>query len=289
MPPGRFFSGSAWNAGIGGVENVWEFNGLQLNDRQVADRYLIKEIDVSQMDFRDSRAPLPASHGELPYNLLIGGRTITITGTAYAGNLSKLRDMLEDLRQAFWSSTELPLYCRRGSLGGTDTFINCRPSAAVAIRDAQRNQSYERDFQITLRASNPRFLSTTLKSTTIVAAGGGVNGTCTNAGNFPAEPTYTLGKATGSINTAVITNSTTGQAQTITGNNSFASASKFFKIENAAQLRTFKDDLNVDKWSLWSVLNSWATLAVGSNTINLNQTAFTGTVNLVVEWRDSWI
>lgn len=154
--------------GVPGIDAIVEYNGLELNNKtttsSTAECYWVNEIGgLDDADIRDSRELKPQAHGEISYDAWYGGRTITITGYIRAYNLAKMRSMIFDLKQAFSTLEELPLYLRQtvfdsdGSQG--DMFINCRKSASISIKESQGNQKFWREFLVTLRASDPRFYS----------------------------------------------------------------------------------------------------------------------------------
>jgi len=148
-------------SGPRGVESVLEYNGAFLNVRDWIDTYLVTTIGgLDDADVRDSREVNPGYHGETAFPGFYGGRTITLSGKVYAHTLFKLRDMQQGLRQAFAQlDRELPLVFRTNS-PDLDMMINCKKSQAIQMADEQRTANhFERQFQITLRASNPRFLS----------------------------------------------------------------------------------------------------------------------------------
>lgn len=93
-----------------GIQSPIHYNGLVLNDRLVADRYLITNIDgLGAPDVRDNRAVRPAEHGEVAYDAYFGGSTITIAGTIQAGSLHQATRMERDLRAAFSTLIESPM------------------------------------------------------------------------------------------------------------------------------------------------------------------------------------
>lgn len=149
-----------------GLEAVIEYNGLVLHDRKVVDKYRILEIDgLADADIRDVREPNPSAHGETAFTARYGGRTISMTGRVEAWSLYKMRDMVQALHQAFADLIEKPLIFRTPE-GVNDIQIWCRKSAPLQMREVQQNQFYFRDFLLTLRASNPRFVSRVVKSST---------------------------------------------------------------------------------------------------------------------------
>lgn len=142
-----------------GLESVFEYNGIILNNRLVIDKYRITDIGgFDDADIRDARENNPGSHGETAYNAFYGGRTITLTGRIEAHNVKKLRDMQMALRGAFASLEEKPLYIR--GPGGIDNsaLIMCRKSQPIQMKEVQNSYHPRRDFLISLRASNPRIL-----------------------------------------------------------------------------------------------------------------------------------
>lgn len=141
-----------------GVEALFEYNGIVLNDRSTIDKYRITHIDgLDDADLRDSREDNPAQHGEAALDAFYSGRSIAFTGQIEAYTLSKLRDMQLALRTAFADLTEKPLYFLTNNTD-TDHYINCRKYSKIQMGEAQAHASaFFRDFVITVRASDPRF------------------------------------------------------------------------------------------------------------------------------------
>lgn len=151
----------------GGVENQLYYNGLEMNVLTNIDRYRIIEIGgLGDADIRDTRDNNPSSDGETAFNAYYGGRTITLTGRIEAHNLGKLRDMQEAMRGAFATLEEQPLYFLTGD-PTTNHYINCRKSQSLSMGEVQKDHDFYRDFLITLRASDPRFVSQRTHTTTI--------------------------------------------------------------------------------------------------------------------------
>lgn len=149
-----------------GVETLFQYNGLILNDRSVIDKYRIISIDgLDDADIRDSRDENPADDGETPNSAFYGGRTIAINGRVEAYELNKLRDMIQALRTAFADITqERQLHFLTGN-GETDHYINCKKFSRNQIGEEQKHLNhFFRDFTITLRASDPCFYRKRKKS-----------------------------------------------------------------------------------------------------------------------------
>lgn len=154
----QIFATSADRVRVGGIENEIEFNGTIINKRGGQDRVIITSIDgLSDADIRDSRENNPGLDGETAFNAYYGGRTIVLNGIIRAGTLGKLRDMQEALRTVFSPLEELPLVFR-GTARDKDLQIICRKSQPISMAETQQTVlDFKREFQITLRASDPRF------------------------------------------------------------------------------------------------------------------------------------
>jgi hypothetical protein len=181
------------HSGPRGIEAVIEFNGLYLNVRDWVDTYLVTNIlGIDDADVRDTREPNPGRHGETPGISLYGGRTIALQGKIQTKTIWKLRDMEQALRGAFASLyVEQPLIFH-GSEVSDDLQIFCKKSQKIDMPDAQTTLNhFERAFNITLRASNPRFKSVVRRYNSITFSGAtydAIGYTVVNTGNFMAEP-----------------------------------------------------------------------------------------------------
>jgi hypothetical protein len=144
----------------GGVESVFEFNGSYFNVRTWLDTFLITTIDgFADPDIRDSREVNPGRHGETYFNSYYGGRTLVLSGKLRAQTLGKMRNMQMGLKEIFGDiSREYPLIIRTGDLHN-DVMIYCKKSQPLVMSEVQQDFTFRRDFQITLRASNPYFFS----------------------------------------------------------------------------------------------------------------------------------
>lgn len=142
-----------------GIEAILSYNGVVFNDTSVVDKYRVLSIDgLADPDIRDSREDVPGDDGEDAYDAYYGGRTIVLRVRIEAFQLDKLRDMEEALRTAFSVMEEKPLYFLTGD-PEKDHYINCRKSASLSKEDNVQTfgQRHFREWQITLRASDPRF------------------------------------------------------------------------------------------------------------------------------------
>ena len=142
-----------------GVEALFSYNGLVMNDLSVYDKYRVLAVDgLADPDVRDTREDRPGDDGEDAYGSYYSGRTIVLKIRVEAYGLAKLRDMEEALRTAFVGMQEKPLYFLTGD-PNKDHFINCRKSASLTKDEDVANINFKhfRDWQITLRAADPRF------------------------------------------------------------------------------------------------------------------------------------
>lgn len=142
-----------------GIECPIEFNNLTMNEWMPNDRINIISMDgLDDADVRVSSEPNPGADGEEIFgNSYYGGRTIVINGRVEAKTLNTMRGMKHAIRSAFNDLNEHPLIWRTGDLA-SDHQIFCRKVSIQGL-ETQINNRFERDFQITLRASNPRFMS----------------------------------------------------------------------------------------------------------------------------------
>jgi hypothetical protein len=162
--PNKAVTGSGFSVPRG-IEAVLSYNNLIMNDLSVYDKYRVMGIDgLGDAEVRDNREPKAGDDGDDAYNNLYSGRTIVIKVRIEAYTLDKLRDMEEALRTAFASMEEKELYFLTGN-PEKDHYIKCKKSASLTNTEDIENIGYRhfRDWQITLRASDPRFYRNQIK------------------------------------------------------------------------------------------------------------------------------
>lgn len=147
-----------------GIEAVYTYNGLTFNDRKVVDKFRITRtsgLNDGGVDLRTNEEPNPSAIGANPLANFLGGRTFTIEGSIIAHNVEKLRDMEQALRTALYSTVERPLTMSRIYDTTRDVYIMCRIADKPAWKDEFVNTTgnHQRDFQIIMRASDPRIYS----------------------------------------------------------------------------------------------------------------------------------
>jgi len=197
----RIISGPS--QGIHGIEAIIEYNGLYLNIRDWIDTFIITSImGIDDVEVRDTREPNPGQHGETPGDSWYGGRTIVLQGFIETRTLWKLRDMQQALRMAFSDiSQERPLILRTTD-PKYDVQVMCKKKSKIEMPEQQDTLNYfKRDFNITLGASNPRFIS--VEEVYNVATIGTFNDVVFNLANIGTTKALPLievkGPVTGSI------------------------------------------------------------------------------------------
>jgi len=167
---------SSPSQGIHGIESMIEYNGLYMNVRDWIDTFIVTSImGIDDADVRDSREPNPGQHGETPGDAWYGGRTIVLQGYIETKTLWKMRDMQQALRMAFSDiSQERPLILRAQD-PAHDVQILCKKKSKIEMPEQQDTlNDFRRNFNITLAASNPRFVS--VQEVYEIATIGTVNG-----------------------------------------------------------------------------------------------------------------
>lgn len=158
----------------GGIETVIEYRSkwpVYLNVTEWVDTFLVIQINgLESADLRSSAQQNPGEHGETPGDALWGGRTLVLNGKVFAHTIWKLRDMKAGLFGAFLEvDTEYPLIFHAAD-PRDDLMIMCKLADKPSMPDQQTTRNeYVRDFQIALRASNPRFLTVVPERTWLTA------------------------------------------------------------------------------------------------------------------------
>jgi len=280
-------------ARIGGVESYYIYNDLAMNDRNLVDTYIIKEIGgLDDADVRDSRELIPQDHGEHVFDSWYGGRTITLAGTIQAYNVHKLRDMQEALRYSFSNLEDLPLrilspyktvvhHEHPDEMEAPGVEIECRKSQPIQMREAQQGVTFTRDFLITLRAYDPVFRSTYSVTESLTGATSPKQFSVTNIGNYETHPIVQL---SGPMTNPVIDNSTTGTTTTITGT---IPTGETWTLDSHA--KSFVDNFDVNKFSTLSVDSDWQHIDTGDNDIVVSFTGGSSATAVSVSYRHAWI
>lgn len=273
-----------------GLDAVLEYNGLLMNIQKNVDRYRISTIDgLFDADVRDTRDPNTDDDGESPYNSFYGGRTIVISGSIETYSVGKLRDMQQSLRAAFSDiRNEYPLRFRTGDFR-RDHYINCKKVSPISGIEQQIGLRASRDFQITLRASNPRFLSYYQKSLDLYPPIVPVSdpyplATVFNFGNYTAQPIFRIWGPT--LTGCTILDDDTGTSFSIDGTIAFSDYLDF-DIAN----RSLKNSAGLNMWNLLGDDSDYVTFRGVTNTTDgSNHLFYYGdSPRVQISWQDSWI
>lgn len=197
----------------------------------------------------------------------------------------------------------------------SDAYLMCKKSAPILMREAQSNAFLVREFQITMRASNPRFKSTFLNggpnraTSSLKPNSSNTPGriyprtfmyyykvqldnanfpaglasiiTLDNKGNFPAQPIFRL---YGYLKNPVITNNTNGQSIKIDGE---ISSGSFLEINIEKQ--TITNNIGINRFSSFNTSSDWILLEPGENDINLSVDDYDGNGNVTAQWEHCWM
>jgi phage-related protein len=275
-----------------GAESYLSYNGVVFNDRSVIDKYRVLTIDgLSDPDVRDSREEKPGDDGEDAYDSYYGGRTIVIKLRIEAFQLDKLRDMEEALRTAFADMQEKPLYFLTGD-PEKDHYIMCKKSASLSKEESFQTfgARFFREWQITLRASDPRFYRSIGKLITKQSVAQNIATiNAINIGNYSSYPIIYI---TGQIGNVTLENQ---DAIAPFNNLKFKSGvtianGDVYKIDTLK--RTIVDKTGANKISDLDPSSGWIKLYPGNNRLTLSNTTSIGASNqaqVSVEWKDAWI
>ena len=288
IPSGLTLPGSGL-AVPAGVEAILEYNGLYLNVQANTDRYRINSIDgLYDADIRDVRDTLSDADGECFYTALYGGRTIVLNGVIQTYSVGKMRDMQMALKAAFADIRhEYPLIFHTGDVAH-DHFISCKKSAAMSGTEQQQNFMATRDFQISLRASNPRFLSWQQNVIDQMFTGPATTpilmGTAHNRGNYYAQPTYRI---YGHCTRTTIINNLTNKRFSV----GIISAGDYLEFNVASPSPTLKDSHGANAWEWLTDDSDFVELEGGADGSGVdNPIYYSGDApRVTISWHDSWM
>jgi hypothetical protein len=266
-----------------GIESIIEYrsaNPIYLNVVDWVDTFIVISINgLDGADLRLSALPNPGDHGETPGDPLWGGRTLVLTGKQYANTIWKLRDMQQGIRAAFMEiKREYPLIFHALD-PADDLMVMCKLADKIAIVDQQTTKNdFQRDFQITLRASNPRFLGAVRRVyefTQAVASYNNIALTLQQSGNFEAQTTIEL---TGPMTNPTVYNEDNGTAAIISGT---IPAGETWVLDQAGPAkRMYRKSDSANRFTYMAATSSWLLLDANNK---LNHIRFTAT-GLATGW-----
>lgn len=268
------------DSGPVGIEATIEYNGMLLNQRKWIDTFLITSIDgLQDADIRDQREVNPAQHGETAFSSFYGGRTVVLGGRIRAHHIWRLRDMQLALREAFTDlNTEHALVLHHHNKPGKSLAIYCRKSQPIAMGDVQQNFEWTRDFQITMRASNPRFLGLALNSITLDSSKFNSDVVISvNEGNFNAQPIITLANA---MTTPELFNETLNKSIKFQKN---IAAGEQITLDIGRN--TMLDREGVSAFDRLSPQSDWPEIMPGGNLWSIASSNFGSDALVTIKWR----
>lgn len=290
-------------SGPRGIESIIEYNSLLMNIREWEDTYLITTINgIDDADVRDERQANPGQHGETPGQSLYGGRTIVLQGKIQTRTLWKLRDMQQALRGAFSDlSVEKALIFRSNDIQ-SDQLIFCKKIGKIEMPENQSTlNNFERNFQITLRASNPRFVGyREFYKTAAVPIPAGVVYSIINDGNFDAQPKIRIyGEASATVNggrAVTISNDTNRMVmfiKALPGSTVPIAADRYIEIDIAKrQMNEYVTATGAFVGNAFNRLETgsdWLELDPGLNSVAVSYTASSGGAEAQFRWRDTFM
>jgi hypothetical protein len=269
------------HSGPVGIESIIEYRcpvPLYLNVVDWIDTWIVITINgLDGPDLRASAFPNPGEHGETPGDPLFGGRTVGLIGKVYASTIWKMRDMQMGLRASLYYDikTEYPLIFHAVD-PADDLMVNCKIAQAPQIPDQQTvKNEHVRDFQIMLRASNPRFLSVVRERFALENQPAGssydkIAAVLYNKGNFEAHTTVEL---VGPMTNPRITNET-NSTSTVLKTGTTIPAGETWVLENTGTSKRFyrKSD-GANRFSYLDDTSMWLMLAANNVANNIRFTA----------------
>ena len=244
-----------------GIESVIEYrsaNPVYLNVVDWIDTFIVTSINgIDGADLRTGAQTNPGGHGETPTDAYFGGRTIVLSGKQYAQTIWKLRDMQQGIRGSFAEiNKEYPLIFH--AVDPTDDMmLMCKLADKINITDQQTTKNeFVRDFQITLRAGNPRFTSAVRQVNNILFQSAGnydnIAFIAYNNGNFRAQTTIEL---KGPMTNPRVLNESDGTVSIISGTIPTGETWVFENIGPSMRFYRKSDGVNrhqyIDPTSMW--------------------------------------
>lgn len=306
-----------------GPHALVERNGIVFNDREALENYWVEDFTgFGRPEGSLSEEANPQEDGATPYPSTYGGRTMTMSGFIRAGSLPTAIEMKGALEDSLVSLIETPLVIgvQEGSpfLTPPEAQIYCRPSdwnIDSKVRQGDQSGLLLRDFTVALRATNPRYVSTSTKTlvitpTAVSALGrsypraypltydtpmdpSGVPSSSTpqgiahNAGNWPALPVV---RFNGYMDGVRLVNEENGHMIMLT-----RAVEDGDYIEINMRTGRITNSLNERAASAWSSLSDWMRFegvrggSSGDNTLTLYVDDFGLGAHVDVSWEDTWM
>jgi hypothetical protein len=298
------------NGGIGG----YQANTLDIFRLTTIDG--LNDADV--VDSREDRAYF----GELPFASTYGGRNIVFSGQIEAGNLARMRQMSNLLKESmapryydffssgggkFFSSTPNRLvYAARGASNVPVNGSNESRTAYAEIygyvvdftmAEVQSSSRFWRQFQFTFRCPDPRWYVPQMIHAEKITQGTGTF-SVTNEGNILYEPVFYYGDYLGdgggaawSTNSSGFTLKNNTTDEEIKVNTTLSGLAGTYVTLDSFNRRIFSSSIAtlLSSVSMATYQKPWITLAPGSNSLTLTATSTSGTPKLTFFLRHTFI
>lgn len=205
--PGQFAPKAPTKAFLVGPHSIFVRNGLVLNDRSKLECYWVEEpTGFDSPELKVSSVENVQEDGSLAEPGLYGERTMTLSGYIQAGTYTQVMEMGRELLDSLIGLDEVPLLITTmagllelpgfGMFQHPDMTINCRPSdrpqLSMGIVGSDITGIFKRNFTIVLKASDPLFRSTIIKTATLVPSVQSELGRAYNR-SFPVGYTASIG------------------------------------------------------------------------------------------------
>lgn len=175
---------------------------------------------------------------------------------------------------------------RVDALWPSDFVQNVRPLSTPSIQavlPVSRNK-YKQNFQMIVRASNPRWTSPLMQTLSSLVSGTPAQVLdVVNRGNFNALPIITIGSSGGSSPTPTLVNLSNGTFITL---DTTIADGDFIVIDSAAN--TLNDQFNADVFEFFDPTSVFVQLRPGVNRLQLTSTVALTHCYMTVSWANTW-
>ena len=164
--------------------------------------------------------------------------------------------------------------------------IYCRKSQPIQMTDEQRTANhFERAFLLTLRASNPRFVSSILNYKEAAFPGttfDAIAMVLINDGNFTAQPVIDM---TGPATNLYVVNEANGHMMHLTAP---IPTGETWIIDTAAR-RMYRQSDQANRFQYLDVNSDWLMVNPGKNNIRVTASGLTSASRVIFHHRHTWM
>lgn len=264
--------------------------------------YVGQLTDISGFDsaeVRENADNLVQMDGGIHGDFFYGRRPITMTGQCYNNASAAERNLkMTRLMQATNAMRADASLQWTPDGGGPTTFVRLRRQAPLRITGG-----WNKEFQISMVAADPRIYSATLYNQSVLASAGGAAGgfgfnlgfnmnfgaasvtgqmTVTNNGNAESYPIYTI--TGGGVNPSIY-NATTGKTLSFI----YTLADGETLVVDTLNRTVYLNNVTSRYGALDFSTSSWGGLVPGDNDLRLIFYSYNAGASLRVDWRDAWL